>query len=122
MLHKLDQDAWNNDTGGSSTSLMYHHSAAGEGQILQGCRYSLDAGENGGIVYLLNDNSGEGFTFNHVIEVSDGPIRQPLQHQWIERSIRENLEGFSGENSERIAHHYGEKMLLMKSLRLLMLL
>ena len=25
VLHQLDQDAWNNDTGGSSTSLMYHH-------------------------------------------------------------------------------------------------
>ena len=107
VLHKLDQDAWNNDTGGSSTSLMYHHSAAGEGQILQGCRYSLDAGENGGIVYLLNDKSGEGFTFNHVIEESSGPIHRPLQHQWIERSIRENLEGFSGENPARIAGFYG---------------
>jgi len=107
VLHQLDQDAWNNDTGGSSTSLMYHHSAAGEGQILQGCRYSLDAGENGGIVYLLNDKSGEGFTFNHVIEANSGPIQRPLQHQWIERSVRENLEGFSGENPARIAGFYG---------------
>ena len=107
VLHQLDQDVWNNDTGGSSTSLMYHHSAAGDGQILQGCRYSLDAGESGGIVYLLNDKSGEGFTFNHVVEASSGPIQQPLQHQWLERSIIENLEGFSGENAARIAHRYG---------------
>ena len=107
VLHQLDQDAWNNDTGGSSTSLMYHHSAAGEGQILQGCRYSLDAGESGGIVYLLNDKSGEGFTFNHVVEASSGPIQRSLEHQWIEESIIENLEGFSGENPARIAHRYG---------------
>jgi hypothetical protein len=86
---------------------MYHHSAAGEGQILQGCRYSLDSGEEGGIVYLLNDKLGEGFTFNHVMERSSGPVQWPLQHQWIEQSIRENLQGFSGENPTRIAGFYG---------------
>ena len=63
----------------------------------------------GGIVYLINDKSGEGFTFNHLMSLrqSSGPIRHPLQHQWIERSIRENLEGFSGENPARIAGFYG---------------
>ena len=96
-LDTLDSDVWNNDRGNSSQSLMYHHSAAQGGSILHGCHKELDSGEQGGMVYLMNDNDGDGFRFMHLSErnTPNGPISGNLNHQWLEvNSIRNMTEEY----------------------------
>ncbi len=107
ILHRLDSDAWRQESGRSSTSLMYHHSAASEGEEMLGCRFNIETGDVGGIVYLMNDNSGEGYTFRHVLERPDnGVLLGDLQHQWLEASVVENnnLTEFQG-NNHRVMHY-----------------
>ena len=38
------------------------------GAPIGGARHAIDAGEDGGMVYLMNDNHGRGFRFQHVKE------------------------------------------------------
>ena len=76
--------------------------AARQGTTLLGCRYDLDSGDAGGIVYLLNDNSGDGFVFQHLIERRDstntGPVTRDLEHQWLEKSVTREMDEFDSEN------------------------
>ena len=96
---------WQQDSGQSSTSLMYHHSAATEGSVLLGCRLNVETGDDGGTVYLMNDNSGEGFTFIHVQEYVDNAVLQrALDHQWLEASVIENMDEYQG-NENRVGHY-----------------
>lgn len=112
ILHRLDNDAWQQDSGQSSTSLMYHHSAATEGSVLLGCRLNVETGDDGGTVYLMNDNSGEGFTFRHVLEAADNAaLQSALQHQWLEASVIENIDEYEG-NQNRIRHYGPEAPIL----------
>ena len=107
-LDKLSQDTWDNDRNTGSTSLMYHHSAAKEGTKMPGYHKALDSGEEGGIVYLMNDNLGKGFTFKHVIEKvnNNDPMEGNLNRQWLEKNIIRNMKEFVGDSAKRVAARY----------------
>ena len=91
---------------------MYHR--CGNRRAVGGARHAIDAGEDGGMVYLMNDNHGRGFRFQHVKERGgqvNNPLRDDLRHQWLEQSvIRDHSEFFANPGPPpRIAYMYPQE-------------
>ena len=67
---------------------------------------NIETGDVGGIVYLMNDNSGEGYVPTRLGASDNGVLLGRLEHQWLEASVVENndLTEFQG-NNHRVMHY-----------------
>ena len=103
QLHKWDHDAWATERKSASHSNIT--TAAREGTTLLGCRYDLILMRV--VLYILNDNSGDGFVFQHLIERRDHkhrPCTRDLEHQWLEKSVTREMDEFDSKKNATSAH------------------